>query len=214
MSTAPHPTARGLLVWMQQHHTRLVELLGAEAHEVGDIDPAGDAAIRAHLRFVAEALAANAAPGQAEELSAFADELPARMDRAAAGLDEVFEQLEDATAFEVESQFGDLSEDTAFVGVIERRLRVDQAIQAFLEAFDQARPTQTPIRAATLAWWKEHARRLAHTIFTMDRAAKQRELDRGGADAIANPDVVNRIGQAAMLQGHIKFLVEGIAENL
>jgi len=215
MSTAPHPTAHGLLVWMQTHHTRLLELVGEEGAGREDTAPAGDAAIRAHLRFVAEALAANAGPGQAAELQHFAEHLEVRMQVAAASMDDVLEQLEDATAFEAESQFGDaVSDDEAFVAVLERRLRVDAAIQTFLEALDQARPDRAPIRQPTLDWWKANSRRLAHTIFSLDRGAKQAMLDRGQQDQVADPEVVNQIGQAAMLQGHIKFLVEALAQNL
>jgi len=215
MSTAPHPTAHGLLVWMQTHHTRLLELVGEEGAGREDTAPAGDAAIRAHLRFVAEALAANAGPGQAAELQDFAEHLEVRMQAAAASMDDVLEQLEDATAFEAESQFGDaVSDDEAFVAVLERRLRVDAAIQTFLEALDQARPDRAPIRQPTLDWWKANSRRLAHTIFSLDRGAKQAMLDRGQQDQVADPEVVNQIGQAAMLQGHIKFLVEALAQNL
>lgn len=215
MSTAPHPTARGLLVWMQTHHARLLELVDEESAGTDDISPAGDAAIRAHLRFVAEALAANAGPGQAAELEDFAEHLDQRMDVAAASMGDVLEQLEDATAFEAESQFGDgVAADEAFVGVLERRLRVDAAIQTFLEALDQARPDRAPIRQPTLVWWKANARRLAHTIFSLDRGAKQALLDRGERDVVADPEVVNQLGQAAMLQGHVKFLVEALAQNL
>jgi len=215
MTTARHPTAQGLLVWMQTHHGRLLELVDEESAETGDTSPAGDPAIRAHLRFLAEALAANAGPGQAAELEDFAAHLDERMHAAAASIGDVLEQLEDATAFEAESQFGAaVADDEAFVGVLERRLRVDAAIQTFLEAFDQARPDRAPIRQPTLAWWKANSRRLAHTIFSLDRGAKQALLDRGDDDAVANPEVVNQLGQAAMLQGHIKFLVEALAENL
>jgi len=200
---------------MQQHHSRLRELMGQEATDSDDLSPAGEPAIRAQLRFVAEALAANAAPGQASELEDFSAHLAQRMDEAAESMDDVFEQLEDATAFEAESQFGaTISDDEAMVGMLERRLRVDFAIQAFLEALDRARPDRAPIRAATLIWWKDNARHLAHTIFTIDRAAKQAEIDRGGSDAVASPAVVNQIGQAAMLQGHIKFLIEALAQNI
>jgi len=106
MSTAPHPTARGLLVWMQSHHGRLLELVDVQAVG-GDHAPAGDPAIHAHLRFLAEALAANAGPGQAAELDDFAEHFDDRMRAAQEVLGDVLEQLEDATAFEAESQFGD-----------------------------------------------------------------------------------------------------------
>jgi hypothetical protein len=215
MSTAPHPTARGLLVWMQTHHARLRELVDEEAGGSDDRSPAGDPAIRAHLRFVAEALAANAGPGQAAELEDFAEHLDVCMQAAEDSMGDVLEQLEDATAFEAESQFGGaVADDQAFVAVLERRLRVDAAIQTFLEALDRARPDRAPIRQPTLDWWKANARRLAHTIFSLDRGAKQALLDRGDTDAVADPEIVNQLGQAAMLQGHIKFLVEALAQNL
>ena len=215
MPTAPHPTTRGMLVWMQSHHGRLRALVDEETVGGGDPSPAGDPAIRAHLRFVAEALAANAGPGQAAELESFAEHLDVRMHEAEASMGDVLEHLEDATAFEAESQFGDgVSDDQAFVAVLERRLRVDAAIQTFLEALDRARPDRAPIRQPTLDWWKANARRLAHTIFALDRGAKQALLDRGDSDAVADPEVVNQLGQAAMLQGHIKFLVEALAQNL
>ena len=60
----------------------------------------------------------------------------------------------------------------------------------------------------------ERQTQLADTIFAMDRRAKEGEMARGGPDAVANPEVVNRIGQAAMLQAHTRFLVEALAENL
>src|SRR3974390_3250788 len=172
MSTAPHPTARGLLVWMQAHHGRLLELIDEEAIGSDDRSPAGDAAIRAHLRFIAEALAANAGPGQSAELEEFAEHVDRRMQDAAASMGDVLEHLEDATAFEAESQFGDaVADDQAFVAVLERRLRVDAAIQTFLEALARARPDRAPIRQPTLDWWKANARRLAHTIFALDPGA-------------------------------------------
>ncbi len=60
----------------------------------------------------------------------------------------------------------------------------------------------------------ERQTQLADTIFAMDRRAKEGEIARGGPDAVASPEVVNRIGQAAMLHAHTRFLVEGLAANL
>jgi hypothetical protein len=59
-----------------------------------------------------------------------------------------------------------------------------------------------------------HQELLADTIFAVDRRAKRAELDRGGPDAIASPEVVNRIGQAATIQAHTRFLVEALAAGL
>jgi hypothetical protein len=50
---------------------------------------------------------------------------------------------------------------------------------------------------------------LADTIFAMDRAAKEGEIARGGPDAVARSEVVNRIGQAAMVQAHTRFWWSG-----
>jgi hypothetical protein len=59
-----------------------------------------------------------------------------------------------------------------------------------------------------------HQDLLADTIFAMDRRAKQAEMDRGGPDAVATAEVANRIGQAATVQAHTRFLVEGLAAGL
>src|SRR4051812_16309235 len=112
MATTPHPTARGLLVWMQTHPDRLRELLDREAAGDDDLAPAGDPAVRAHLIFVAEALAANAAPAAAAALERFAAELPAVL---AARLDRVDEEIRrggEALAFELDLQFrGETADD-------------------------------------------------------------------------------------------------------
>jgi hypothetical protein len=60
----------------------------------------------------------------------------------------------------------------------------------------------------------ERQTQLADTIFAMDRRAKQAELDRGGRESLGDPAVVDRIGQAAMLQAYIRFLVEALSETL
>jgi hypothetical protein len=60
----------------------------------------------------------------------------------------------------------------------------------------------------------ERQTQLADTIFAMDRRAKEREIARDGPDAVASPEVVNRIGQAAVVQAHARFLVEGLAASL
>jgi len=62
---------------MQTNPARLRGLLDEEAAGAADdLSPAGDAAIRAHQRFVAEAIAANAAPATREAADEFARELP------------------------------------------------------------------------------------------------------------------------------------------
>ncbi|MFN8124578.1 MAG: hypothetical protein U0237_19385 [Thermoleophilia bacterium] len=199
---------------MQTGNPRLHALMGEEARHAEDLSPAGDAAVRAQLRFVAEALAANAGPGQAGALQQLSDGLPDRLDAAGPRLAEIEELLADAHAFEAGKQFGAVAEDDPGLAVtLERRIRVDAWLRWFLEGLDEALPGRDVAASAT-GWLAANQVRLADTIFAMDRAAKRAEMARGGPDAVANPDVVNRIGQAAMLQGHVRMLVEAIALSL
>ena len=93
-------------------------------------------------------------------------------------------------------------------------MRVLAWTRVFLDGLDGAREGSDPVAGPVLSWMGARQTRLADTIFAMDRQAKQAEIDRGGPDAVANPEVVNRIGQAAMLQAHTRFLVEALAEHL
>ena len=215
MGTAPHPTARGLLVWMQTNPDRLRVLLDAEAAGSDDLAPAGDPAVRAHLGFVAQALAANAAPAKAAALGEFAATLPQTLTAREPRVDEELRRIGEATAFELDLQFGDeAAEDPGIREMIDRRMRIGAWTRVFLDALDEACAGEAPVAPAVLAWMGERQVQLADTIFSMDRRAKEGEMARGGADAVANPEVVNRIGQAAMLQAHTRFLVEGLAAHL
>lgn len=205
------PAARALLVWMRSHPERLRLLLDEAARDADDLSPAGDAAIRAHLSFVAEALAANAAPGVHDAAAAFAARAPAILPGAGPRLDAELRDVGEAHAFEVERQFGaDAGEDPAMRAVIERRVRVGAWLRVFLAELDAAGATPAPVGPRALAWMADHQVRLADTIFAMDRAAKLAEMERDGPDAVATAAVVNRIGQAAMVQAHMRFLVEAI----
>jgi len=211
----PHPTVRGLLVWMQTNPGRLRELLAVQAQGADDLAPAGDPAVRAHLGFVAEALAANASPAAAPALEGFAAGLPGLLAGREAQVDEHLQRIGETTAFELGLQFGDeASDDPSIRSMIDRRMRIGAWTRVFLDALDEARPGQSPIAGDVLAWMGERQAQLADTIFSMDRRAKEGEMARGGADAVASPEVVNRIGQAAILQAHTRFLVEGLAEKL
>lgn len=217
---AAHPAAQALLGWMQTNGGRLRTLLAEEAaHAVeadrdADLSPAGDAAIRAHLRFVSEALAASSGPGDGT-LAPFAASLPGRLDAAAArGLDAELDLVGDATAFELQLQFGsETAEDRSLIATVERRLRLAAWTRVFLAALDEARP-DAPVGPEVLAWMNDRQARLADTIFAMDRRAKEAEIARGGPGAVDDQDVVNRIGQAAMLQASTRFLVEALAATL
>jgi hypothetical protein len=216
MSTrASHPAAQGILAWMQAHPARLRELLDDEARDPDDLGPAGDPAVRAHLRFVGEAMAATAAPGAAPALEAFARDLPAILAAREDRIDAEMALVGEAHAFEAGLQFGaDAGEDPAMRAVLDRRVRIAAWTRVFLGALDEARAPADPVGPAVLAWMGGHQELLADTIFAMDRRAKQAEMDRGGPDAVATAEVANRIGQAATVQAHTRFLVEGLAAGL
>jgi hypothetical protein len=215
VTTAPHPSARGLLVWMQSNPGRLSELLAREAAGADDLAPAGDAAVRAHLALVAEALAANAAPASADALAAFAADVSATLRAREPAVDEQLRRVGEATAFELDLQFGDeVADDPSVHQMIDRRVRIAAWTRVFLDALDDVRAPEPPVAGGVLAWMGERQTQLADTIFAMDRRAKEGEIARGGPDAVASPEVVNRIGQAAMLHAHTRFLVEGLAANL
>ena len=56
-------------------------------------------------------------------------------------------------------------------------------------------------------------RRLAGMVFAMDKKAKLAEIARAGRDAVNDPAFVNHLGQAAMLQAHVQFLVEAQSQS-
>ena len=199
---------------MQQNGSRLRVLLDDEGDGAHDLSPAGEAAIRAHLRLVSEALAATAGPARREGLEDLAVALPDRFDDEA-GLDGELELLEDAAAHELNLQFGAerAGSDPMLRETIERRLRVQAWSRFFLRLVEEAADDDSFADAA-LTWMGDHQTQLAETIFSMDRRAKEAEIARSGPQAVDDPALVNQIGQAAMLQAHVRFLVEAIAVTM
>lgn len=216
MSTrATHPISQAILGWMQLNTPRLRELLVEEVGNAGDPSPVSDGAIRAHLRFVGEAFSTNASaanPG----LAGFADgALMARLRSAGDDFGQYVKATGEAHAFEAEKQFGaDAGNDPSNRAVLDRRVRVGGWIQVFLAALDETCAPDEPISPAVNEWMHDRQVQLADTIFAMDRRAKEAEIARGNDTAVNDPDTVNQIGQATMLQAHMRFLVEALAEVL
>lgn len=205
------PEARELLAWMQEHAARLRRLLEEEAEGADDLSPAGAPAIRAHLRFVAEALASALPPEVAPAVRTLAADLPVRL-----GEEEVEAEMhavQAAVVSEAAIQFGaSAGDDPSLQPHLDRTVRIEAWGRAFLRALDDALPPDMALADRAIAWMADNQVRLANTIFAMDRRAKQGEVARGGADAIASADSVNRIGHAVVLQARTRFLVEAIAE--
>lgn len=210
---AGHPLAQALLGWMQLNPDRLRALLAEEAAGAEDLSPAGDPAIRAHLRFVAEALAHGATGDLAPALEELARTLDERLTEDA--VEEEMERVGEAAAVEAGFQFGPAAgEDPALRPHLERTVRIEAWTRAFLRALDEALPPARAVADAAIAWMADNQRRLADMIFAMDRRAKEAERARGGPDAIASAEAVNRIGHAVVLQARTRFLVEAIAGTL
>ena len=104
---ATHPTAQALLGWMQANPGRLRARLDAAAAGGGDLSPMGDLSIVAHLAFVADAVAATAAPAREEALRAFAAGAMEDMWRERAQAEENMVAVGEAHALEARLQFGD-----------------------------------------------------------------------------------------------------------
>ena len=209
MSTQIPDAARPVLTWMSANRPRLAELVFEETGVDGDRSPESDGSIRAHLRFVAEGLAA-AKPGD-EDLAAYAASVGD--DLAVDDYERHVGQLGEAHAFAAASQFGEeAGEDPLNREVIDRRVRLNAWIRVFLDALDAARAPAEPWAPAVNAWMTEQDRHLANTIFAMDRRAKEVEIQRGNRAAVDDADTANMIGRAATVQAHMRFLVEGLAE--
>ncbi len=211
-----HPDARAVLAWMGQRMSRLQELVDEELARPGadqDRSPASDAAIRSHLRFVAEGLAAHAAPARADALESFAAEVGDALVADADALDAELAPVGEATVFELEKQFGSgISEDEQMHATAGRRVRLAAWTNLFLAQLDDA--LDASVKAPALEWMGERQGHLANTIFAMDRRAKELEIERNGPEAVDDVDVANRLGQAAMLQAHSRFLVEALVVTM
>lgn len=211
-----HPNARAVLAWMGQRMLRLQELVAEELARPGeeqDHSPASDAAIRAHLRFVAEGIAAHASPARVDALEAFASEVGDAMSADVDALEAELTPVGEATVFELEKQFGSgISEDEQMHATAGRRVRLAGWTNLFLARLDDA--LDASVKAPALEWMGERQGHLANTIFAMDRRAKELEIERTGPDAVDDVDVANRLGQAAMLQAHSRFLVEALVVTI
>jgi len=198
---------------MQANQERLRGLLDQEAAAGEDLSPAGDPAVRAHLQFLADALAA-AAPAH-EAMTSFGARWPDLLAERRERLDDERELARAAASIDLEGQFGEgAGDDPSAQAMTDRRVRLAAWTRVFLEALDAVRAPAPPVAPAALEWMSERQTQLANTIFAMDRSAKEGQMERHGPESIEDADVVNRIGQAAMLQAHIRFLVEALSETL
>ena len=197
---------------MQQHSARLRVLLEAEADGESDLSPAGEPAIRGHLRLVSEALAVTAGPATRGGLEQLALDLPNWFTERDGEIADQMARQAAAAEHELDRQFGTdrPTDDPSVQGMADRRMRVDGWLRLFLRWVGES-IGDDGFASVAVAWMDDHQTDLANTIFAMDRRAKEAEIARTGETAVDDPVVVNRIGQAAMLQAHTRFLVEACA---
>ncbi len=214
MSDDPPITPATTLAWMREHGEVLRELVGQEQGDDADPAPGDDGAIRAHLRFLARALEATAAPDLAAALAGYDDDLPEWF----AGSQDLYDQHVEtgagAIALEEHLQFGVRpGSDPALDAGLERRVRIGGLIRIFLLGLElRLGPSADGLEGETLGWMGAHQRELARLIFSLDRHAKASA--RGPSGEMVDLEIQDAIGQAAAVQGHIRLLVEGLASSL
>jgi hypothetical protein len=200
---------------MKEHGDRLRELLREEGEEAEDRSPAGEAAVRGQLRFQTEALAATAPTALRWALERFAGELPQRFEGETGMLEEELQRVSEAAGFEARMQFGDaVGEDPSFVAVVGRSVLISAWSRFYLRLLDEALGEEGRLAAAAGSWMDGREEELALMIFSVDRRAKQAEIARGGQEAVSDPDRVNLIGQAALLQARMRFLLEAVSAGM
>jgi hypothetical protein len=201
--------AKALLNHMQANGPRLRALLAEEAEGAADLTPAGEAGIRAHLRFVAETLAALAAPGRATRLEGFAEHLPELLAAHEGERADAEARAREALTFEATLQLGEEARgDPSLQAMLARRARLMTAMQLFLRLLDEALAPDGGVGAAALEWMGRNQSMLS----VLNARTGLRAQEARGA-RVQGPDV-QTLAQASMVQAHVRFLVEAIGAGM
>lgn len=212
--SAGEDQAAATLGWMRDHGDLLREIVREDLAGADDLTPGGDPNIRAHLRFVATALRRTLPEPPAGALEGFADALPAWFDESLPLFDAHLETGVGAIALEEHLQFGTLpGSDPSLDAGLERRVRIGGWIRIFLLGLEaHLGPSADGLGEEVLAFMGARQRELARLIFSLDLQAKN--AAREAAGGTVDLDAQDQIGQAAAVQGHMRLLVEAIAEAL
>lgn len=201
------------LGWMTEHGEVLRAFVAEEGG--GDDAPAGDPAIRAHLRFAAAAVEATAEPGLAQRLEGLADGLPGWFEQERELYERHLDVGEGAIALEEHLQYGARpGSDPSLDAALHRRLRIGGWVRLTLLAVEaRLGPAADGLAAEAMAWMGERSRELSRLILALDRAAKARAARQAGREA-ADLALQDEIGQAATVQAHVRMTVEALAATL
>lgn len=198
------------LGWMREHGAELRRLVGEEVEQAGGDDaPAGDPAIRGHLRFMALALERTLDEPWAPLLAGFSDALGPWFAEGAELFEDHLATGEGAMLLEAHLQFGtqpgiDPSLDIA----LERRLRLSGWARIFLLGMEgHLGPAGDGVGERVLAWMDGRQRELGRTVVSMDARARHMAGRSAGALSTEERD---QLGQVVVVQAYTRHLAEGI----
>jgi hypothetical protein len=107
-----------------------------------------------------------------------------------------------------------VAEDPELRPTLERGARLAAWREVFVSCLADHLDEDAGLAPAAAAWMAARQDKLASAIFALDKRAKQAAIAQEGPDAVDDLDTVNRIGQAAVVQGHMLFLLEALAATL
>ncbi len=95
---------------------------------------------------------------------------------------------------------------------LDRRMRLWGWIRLFLLALEaRLGPRADGLAETVLAAMADQGRRLAGVILVLERRARLAAAERAGGRAPTDPATLDEIGQAAVVQGYLRLLVENLA---
>jgi hypothetical protein len=209
----PPVQARAVLRRMGANGARLRELLDEEGVHHPVRMPADDGCVRAHLRLLSESLAAAAAPAFRPRLEGFADALDDWFDDQREELEAHMARAEGAIALEQHLQWGVApGTDPSLDAGLERRLRLMGWLRLYLYGLEaHLGPGADGLAEAALGWIGARQRELARLVLTMDAHARAALTAEGVA---TTPEVLDEVGQAAMVRAHVRQLAEALEVTL
>jgi hypothetical protein len=200
---------------MTGHGGMLRDLVAEEIGDDADHSPGGDAAVRAHLRFAAAALAATGPADLRQPLAAFAASLPDWFEEGRPLYEDHLDTGHGAIALEEHLQFGARpGQDPSLDAGLHRRLRIGGWIRVFLHGLEmRLGPSADGIAQQVLDAMGARHRELSRLILALDRGAKA-AARRAGGELASDLGTQDEIGQAATVQGHVRVMVEELATAL